>query len=72
MVKLSLCLTNSALRHEDVCGSGCIDPLFLTSALVGGQWSASHSGRFTPGKSPATHCIEGWMDTRAGLDDMEK
>jgi hypothetical protein len=21
-------------------GSGCIDPIFLTSALVGGEWSA--------------------------------
>jgi hypothetical protein len=25
-VKLSLCLTNYAPRHEDVWGSGCIDP----------------------------------------------
>jgi hypothetical protein len=28
-VKLSLCLTNSALSHEGVWGSGCIDPYFL-------------------------------------------
>jgi hypothetical protein len=28
-LKLSLCLTNYALRHEDVWGSGYIDPLFL-------------------------------------------
>jgi hypothetical protein len=28
-VNLSLCLTNDALRHEDVWGSGCIDPQFL-------------------------------------------
>jgi hypothetical protein len=28
-VKLSLCLTNKALRLEGVCGSGCIDPRFL-------------------------------------------
>jgi hypothetical protein len=28
-VKLSLCLINSALSHEGVCGSGCIDPNFL-------------------------------------------
>jgi hypothetical protein len=27
--KLSLCLTNQALRHEDVWGSGCVDPSFL-------------------------------------------
>jgi hypothetical protein len=28
-VKLSLCLTNKALRHEGAWGSGCIDPHFL-------------------------------------------
>jgi hypothetical protein len=28
-VKLSLCLTNEALRHEDIWGSECIDPCFL-------------------------------------------
>jgi hypothetical protein len=26
--------------------------IFLTSALVGGEWSASRLGRFTPGKEP--------------------
>jgi hypothetical protein len=26
--------------------------IFLTSALVGGEWSASRPCRFTPGKSP--------------------
>jgi hypothetical protein len=25
-----------------------------------------------PGKSPVTHFIGGWVDPRAGLDDMEK
>jgi hypothetical protein len=24
--------------------------IFLTSALIGGEWSVSHPGRFTPGK----------------------
>jgi hypothetical protein len=32
--------------------SGDITPVFLTSALDGGEWSASRSGRFTPGKEP--------------------
>jgi hypothetical protein len=32
---LSLCLTNYALRHEDVWGSGCIDPHFLD---LGTSW----------------------------------
>jgi hypothetical protein len=26
--------------------------IFLTSALVGGEWSASRPGGFTPGKEP--------------------
>jgi hypothetical protein len=33
-VKLSLRLTNQALRHEDVLGSGCIDPLILYFATA--------------------------------------
>jgi hypothetical protein len=35
-VKLSLCSTSEALRHEGVCGSGCIDPHFLD---LGTSWS---------------------------------
>jgi hypothetical protein len=34
-LKLSLCLTSEALRHEDVLGSGRIDPRFLG---VGTGW----------------------------------
>jgi hypothetical protein len=46
---------------------------FLTSALVGGEWSDSLPGRFTPGeRAPGTHWIGGWMGPRAGLDDLEK
>jgi hypothetical protein len=38
-----------------------------------GEWSASRSGRFTPEeKSPGTHWTGGWVDPRAGLDDVEK
>jgi hypothetical protein len=42
--------------------------IFLTSALAGGEWSASCLGRFTPG----THWIGGWVNPGAGLDDMKK
>jgi hypothetical protein len=53
-------------------GSGCIGPLFLTSALVGGEWSTSRPGRFTPReRAPGTHWIGGWVDLRAGLYDLE-
>jgi hypothetical protein len=48
-VKLSLCLTNSTLRHEDVWGSVCIDPDFWTTTFVEGDWSASRPYLFTPG-----------------------
>jgi hypothetical protein len=37
--------------------------IFLTSELVGGEWSASR---------PGTHRIGGWVDPRAGLYDVEK
>jgi hypothetical protein len=38
--------------------SGGIDSVFFTSAVVGGEWSDSRRGRFTPGESaPSTH----WM-----------
>jgi hypothetical protein len=47
--------------------------VFLTSGLVGGELSASRSGRFTPvERAPGTHWIGGWVSPRAGLDDMEK
>jgi hypothetical protein len=46
---------------------------FLTSALVGGELSASRLGRFISGEgAPGTHWIGGWVGTRAGLDDVEK
>jgi hypothetical protein len=47
--------------------------IFLTLALAGGEWSASHPSLFTPGEiAPGTHWIGGWVDPRASLDDMEK
>jgi hypothetical protein len=49
-------------------GVGVQIHIFLTSALVWGEWSASRPGRFTPG----THWIGGWIDPRVGLDDVEK
>jgi hypothetical protein len=47
--------------------------VFLTSALVGGELSASRSGRFTPReRDPTTHSTRGWVGPRARLDDTEK
>jgi hypothetical protein len=53
-VKLSLCLTNYALRYEDVCGSGCIDSHFLDLGEVSGQLHAPAD--LPPGKE-APHPI---------------
>jgi hypothetical protein len=45
---------------------------FLTLTLDG-EWSASYTGRFTPTKrAPGTHCVGGWVGSKASLDVMEK
>jgi len=45
----------------------------LTSALDGGEWSASRSGRFTQRvRAPGIHWIGGWVGPRAVLDAMVK
>jgi hypothetical protein len=47
--------------------------IFLTLALAEGERSALRPGRFIPGeRAPATHSIGGWVDPRAGLDQVEK
>jgi hypothetical protein len=43
--------------------------LFLSSALDGGEWSASCSGYLMAGEGTySPHWIGGWVDLRAGLD----
>jgi hypothetical protein len=60
-------------RHEDVYKSGGVAPPLLTSALDGGEWSASRPGRFTRKKRvPGTHWIGGLVNPRAGLDAVEE
>jgi hypothetical protein len=45
----------------------------LTSALGGGEWSASRPGRFTPReRDPCNHWLGGWMGPRAILDAVVK
>jgi hypothetical protein len=54
-------------------GGGGIPPPFLTLALVGGDWSASRTGRFTPEeRTPVTNGIGSWVGPRAGLNAVEK
>jgi hypothetical protein len=46
--------------------------VFLTSALIGGEWSASGPGRFTLGqRALGIHWIRDLVGPRAGLDDVE-
>jgi hypothetical protein len=48
-------------------------PVFLTSALVADEWSASCPGCFTSEeRALSTHWIGGWVGPGAGLEDMEK
>jgi hypothetical protein len=55
-------------------GSGGVTPrIFFTSALDGGEWSASHHGRFIlRERAPGTHWIGGWDGPRAVLDAVVK
>jgi hypothetical protein len=54
-------------------GVGIYIHVFLTLALDGVEWSASRSGRFTPGeRARNTHWIGSWVGLRAGVDEMEK
>jgi hypothetical protein len=49
-------------------GSGGIALLFSTSALGGGEWSASRPYSFIPGvTAPDTYSIGGWVGPRVGL-----
>jgi hypothetical protein len=46
--------------------------VFLTSALVGSNWSASRPCRFIPGYTASdTHCLGQSVGPRADLDDIE-
>jgi hypothetical protein len=47
--------------------------IFLTSALIGSEWSASNPGRFTTRERAAgTYWIESWASPRTGLNDVER
>jgi len=46
--------------------------LSITSALDGGWWSTSRSGRFTPRERPGTRFIGDWVGPRAGLNGFSR
>jgi hypothetical protein len=65
---------NWAPRHEGVLGEWIYSSTHsLTSALDGGEWSASRLGPFTPmERAPGTNWIGGWVGPRAVLDAVVK
>jgi hypothetical protein len=68
-----LCLIHYRLRHEDVWGSGCIDPRVLNFST---SWRWVFSFMSLPlyqwERAPGTHWIGGWVGPRADVDDMNK
>jgi hypothetical protein len=65
---------NSNLDTVNCMAYGGVDvkiQAFSTSALVGGGWSDSRQGRFSPGESAhGTYWIGGWVGPRTGLDEV--
>jgi hypothetical protein len=58
---------------QNVSDSTGIAPTSLTLVLFGGDWSASRLSGFTHRKILSdTHCVEGWVISKAGLGAMEK
>jgi hypothetical protein len=56
-------------RREYASSGAGIAPIFLTSALHGGEWSTSCPGRFRSGESgPRTLWTGSWTDPTAGLE----
>jgi hypothetical protein len=70
---LFLCLTN---YHYVMRTYGTVDVyihVFWSSALVGGEWSASRPSCFTAGEiDHGTHWIGGWVGPRTSMYDVEK
>jgi hypothetical protein len=53
-------------------GSGGTAPLTIISALDGGEWSTSRSGRFAPGMNSGTNYIGGLLGPRARMKALAK
>lgn len=72
---MSLCLVNSAPRHEYIWGSGGTDPHILTSPLDGDEWSNSHLSRFNSGEKISRFPLDSGLagpQTRSRLSEEKK
>jgi hypothetical protein len=63
---------NWALHHEGVWGNECIYPHF-PDLDTSWRWVVSFTllPLYPRERAHGTHCIGGWVDVRAGLDDVE-
>jgi hypothetical protein len=64
-IKISLELTNEALRYADLWGSRCINLRFLD---LGNIWRLL----YFRGKTPSIHCTGGCLGPMTGLGDIER
>jgi hypothetical protein len=63
---------NYVIKHNAVKAYGGIAPTFLTTALDGGEWSASRPDCFiSRERAPGTHWVGGLVGPRAGLGAVE-
>jgi hypothetical protein len=54
-------------------GVDVLNEAFLIQALVGGEWSASRSGQFTPEeRAQNTHWVGGWVGPSEGLGYVDR
>jgi hypothetical protein len=64
-----------ATRHEGAMGEGRSSYSFSTSALDGGEWSASHPDRaLPPGKGPLVPIVQeaGWAPEPVWIQGLEE
>jgi hypothetical protein len=60
--------------HEDICGSGYIEPWFLDLGTSWRRWVVSFTPRplYLWERAPGTHWMGDWLGLRAGQEDVEK
>jgi hypothetical protein len=66
--KKATCPSVKLKRHKDLWTEGCTSRRFLSSSLIGDEWSISHLCHFSREENtPGTHWAGGWVDASTGL-----